>query len=186
MASRQEMLDKLATISFCAVPKEEDFNTGLHYDYVTNLGCGSGHDNLGEWPLLHLAPVEDKTWASIQEKIRNKTIALDDFAGTSFYELVEEMIRFRLGITSEEMAALLQDLAAFEDCIPEGIYCLCDMGSWDRSAHFYQNRQDMIDAFEKEYCWEVSPWDLMDDYELRGWYDRLDGEFSSFMIRELD
>lgn len=184
--TREELIKSLSSVSLRAAVTGYDYDTGIHYDFIKTEGAGSGTDRLGEWPLFSLKGIEDEKWHLIQEKLRKKSLEVKDLEGTDLGLLAEDLLRFRLNADAEEISEVYKSLLSLPDSVKDGIYCICDLGSWDKTAEFYADRRSCEEAFEKSYCWDFVAWENMDDHELESWYKRLDEDLSELPFEKLD
>ncbi len=184
--TREEMLEKLSAVGLRAAVTGYDYDTGIHYDFIKAKGAGSGTDRLGEWPLFSLKGIEDDRWKLIREKIRENSLSREDLEGTDLGLLSEELLRFRLNADAEEISEVYKGLLSLPESVKDGFYCICDLGSWDKTAEFYGDRRSCEEAFEKSYCWDYVAWENMDDHELASWLDRLEEDLLELPFEELE
>jgi hypothetical protein len=183
--TREEMIEELSAISLRAVETSYDYDTGIHYDFMKAKGAGSGTDRLGEWPLFHLKGIANEKWQQIREKVKNKSLTVADLEGTDLGILSEDLLRFRLNADAEEISEVYQGILSLPEDIEKGFYCICDLGSWDKTAEFYGDEESCIDAFERHYCWDYIAWENMDIHELESWYSRMKGDLSELPFESL-
>lgn len=184
--TREEMIEKLSSVTLRAAATSYDYDTGIHYDFIKARGAGSGTDRLGEWPLFELKGIEDEKWQHIQEQVRKKSLSWEDLKGTDLDLLAEELLRFRLNAGPEEISEVYGGLAELPSSVSNGLYCICDLGSWDKTAEFYADRRSCEEAFEKSYCWDFVAWENMEDHEIESWYKRLDEDLCELPFEKVE
>lgn len=182
---RDEYLEKLKSVSFCALPTVATMDMGLEYDYVCEEGAGTGFGGMGSWPAYMISGIETSRWTRIKKKVEEKELSQNDLEGTELGIFIESIFENYYGgqIRELEINDLLHNLIILPDILPETIYILFDMGGVGYEGHrpeFYISEDEMKEAFKSQYCSYFQAWEDMDDEELELWYSRLDTEFDSF------
>mgnify|MGYP000978758238 FL=1 len=177
--TREQLLKKLHSLSFCAIPTVETMDMGLEFDFVNSEGAGTVLGAFGEWPAIMLRRIENPQWSLIRDKIKNKTLNPSDIMGTDLEHFANALREFHEDDyykLSETLAGLLE----LPVLIGKVFYCRYDLGSWDDKPDFFANESDFLAAFESYYCYYLINWDDMDDGDLEYWFDRIEDEFSEF------
>lgn len=134
--TRENMLEQLHKTEFCAVPTVQTIDMGIEFDFVDNCGAGTALDSIGSWPLFRLANIEASKLAVIKRKIVEKTLDLQDIAGTDLQFIYESCPNYKL--------VMLCDL---QDIKTEYFWCFCDTYSFNPETKFFKTKEKMADYF---------------------------------------
>lgn len=189
--NREQLLEKLKNVEFCAIPSEYSMDFGLLYEYVMPEGAGSSVGTMISWPAYKMKNFDDDMGQVVKDKLVDNSLSLEDINGTEIGSFAEDIIgQYFDGTCSEgELSNLLSNMLNLPDTQSEYIYALFDSGMYlhiENKPVFFGAREELLEEFKKEYCLEVTPWDTMDDEELASWYNRLDDEFDSFPFYSME
>ena len=160
--SREELIQKLSQVSFCAIPTVITEDMGLEYDYITPNGAGSSFGNIGDWPAFKLRKIPDDQWKKIKDKVENKTLTVTDLNETDLGRMVDSLHRI-YGDYYDQYYPVLSDLFAgiksLPDELPDSFYCRMDCASWGDTPDFFIDRKAFLEDFEAHYCSYITEWE---------------------------
>ena len=183
--TRDELLNELKSVEFCAVPTVMTMDMGIQYDYVYPEGAGSGFGGMGMWPAYFISGIENGKWIEIKQKLKSEMLTVDDLEGTELGIFANNLFEDYYGacFRTIDLNDMLRGLIDLPDDLPDRIYILFDMGDIGYEGHrpeFYIHKKDLLEAFQDAYCTDIEPWDEMGTEELQEWYERIDDEFDEF------
>ena len=187
MMTREEMLEKLKQVKFCAAPTVYTMDMGIEYDYITAEGAGTCLGRIGEWPAYRMRGIAEEQWQTIQRKLQDATICEADFAGTDIGVVIESLhsvygdMYDKYYDNPSETYAGLTELPAI---LPEYFYCRFDIRAWGEKPDFFADRDEFLEAFRDAYCYDVVPWEEMEDEDLEMWLARTEDDLAEFSMNE--
>lgn len=187
--SREELIQKLSTIPFCAIPTVVTEDMGLEYDYVTSKGAGSSFGNIGDWPAFKMRGIPVEQWKTIKDKVESQTLEEKDLKNTDLGLLVDNLHDLYGNLYEKyymDISNTFKSVLTLPDILPEQFFCRIDLVNWGDIPDFYVEEDQFLEAFENYYCCDVTEWDDMSDDELNFWYDRIKDDFSSFPYNSFD
>ncbi len=186
---REELIQKLSQVSFCAIPTVQTEDMGLEYDYITPKGAGSSFGNIGDWPAYKLRKIPDDQWKKIKEKVEQKSLTEADLSGTELGKLVDDLHSIYGDLYARfypDLPDLLAGIKKLPDELPDFYYCRIDCGSWGDKPDFYIDRKSFLEDFEVHYCSYITEWNEMSDEELQDWLDRTADDLDDFPFQIFD
>ena len=183
--TREQLLNKLHDVPFCAIATVVTEDMGLQYDYISSEGSGTGFGGMGRWPAYVFAPIPNDLWHMIRGKLNDGSLRIEDLDGTELKEFAEDLFESYYGgfFRDIELLDMMSGLKDLPESISTPFYCLFDMGDSGYANHrpvFYATEGDFIEAFIDTYCSYFDKWEEMDTEDLENWWERIeDGEFPS-------
>ena len=132
---------------------------------------------MGYWPVYKLDGLTTQKLDTIKKKVQEKTLTLSDIDGTDLLLLYD-----RIPKTSDQNNDNIELWLIFKDLLKVSldsggtIYALCDVGYWEPEASFYSTYEEMETAFATRYACHITPWEELDDEELKLWIERSENE----------
>lgn len=185
--TREEMLNKLHSIDIGAQATVATMDMGLQYEYVTNIGWGENFGSMGDWPAYELHGISNTILTTIQNKIRDNTLSLDDFFGTDlekFYNYV-----FCVDRPPEYCSSIcdfFKNITRISSLTNDTIYVLCDARAWEPEALFFNSYDELANEFIEQYGYGFEEWEDLTDNELAEWIEKIDNELSGISLIEFN
>ena len=167
--NRDELLDKLHGITFCASLTALTSEECLEVEILTGDGVSYSWIGYDEWFVYELKKIEKNKWNFILGKLLSRTLSREDLQGTDLYRLLESQDE------SVDLIEFFKTLKNFPEEVSEDFYCVCGEGE---PPVFYESQEIMAKDLKETYSDIVNVWENMNEDELEHWlqvYEQCDG-----------
>ena len=166
--NRKEMLDVLHSTKFAMIdPPSSWEDIGFTEREIWVNANGYGYIMCDE-PTARgdILGVEKEKWMSIQGKLKDRSLTLDDIEGTSLIELLET-ISFGEYCEDDDLFDYLEGLLDLPETQLDSIFFLQTFDGWE----FFDSKEVRDKMLERDWC--DYEWDELSDEMLAEWIKRL-------------
>lgn len=182
---REEMLAILRNIPVGARPTVYTMDMGVQYEYVTKDGCGESLGSMGDWPVHVARNISSQMLYEIQQLITERLLSIEKIQETGLGKFFAYVFGCdRPGIGHLDINTFFAGLGNLNGVEKDSIYILCDGREWNPQPYFYENYEELVEAFKKQYVHEVICWDQLENDELAYWIDEINSNLSSVFLNE--
>ena len=170
--TRIEMLQALSCVPFALIdPSSEWKDIGFTERPIWVNSKGFGYIMCDEpCSTYEIEGVPLEKWKTIQFKLAEGSLRLEDIEGTSLAELFEEITHGYFDEDKENICAIIGGLAQLPIEQIARIYGIETFDGWQ----FFSTEEAFKNAYERDWC--DYAWDELTDELLAEWIDRLIGE----------
>lgn len=185
--NREEMLKKLHAAKIAAQPITITMDMGLQYEYVTPEGCGCGFGNMGEWPAYLIRDMTNDILHLLQQKIKSKTLTLEDMAGTDLEKLCNAVTDIpRMPGYIFDPNVFFEGMLEIKSIRDDNLYVICDIAQQEPAAILFETYEEFERAFANMYITNIERWEDCDDESLENWLKRIEAELYYIPFSLLD
>ena len=177
---RDDMLKKLKTLNFCAIPTVMTMDMGIQFDFVSKDGAGTSFGGIGRWPVYRFFPKDSNVWLESLEKWKSGDILEADLVDTELQTFVR-LIGGYYAKGSLGIKEILGDVRRILSGEVSNFFVLEE----GEELEIFNDADEVVEIFREYYCQDFDEiaWTDMDDEELEDWYQRVvDGDFAEFPI----
>lgn len=174
--TRQEILNKLSTITIIVANPTVTYDMGMQFDVMTGQGATTTFGNVGQWPFMRFVITESfrdlqksllegydvSGEIMLQDPICKELCKYHDMWNGS-YSLEGESLSKCLSCIKEKIQSV--DLSGNE------LFVYAEVEEWDIDIRFFPDYLEFQKAMLADWEGSVDDYEGMDDSELEGWYE---------------
>ena len=174
--NREEMLQKLHTISIGVELTALTSENALECEYVMSTGTRYEWIGLYDWPVYALNLPEDFNLESIKKALADGTFNDSQIAGTDLEKLYSEYLSTGHEETSpNDFLSQLISISTLEASV---LYAFIS----EDKVLFFGSYKLLEAAFADQYVDGATPWESYSDEDLAEWIERLETEFEGIPL----